>query len=138
MYSLKKYGYKDYQTLKDMSTKKRVLIVEDEMIIALLIQKMVENLGHQVIGKVTSGEEAVSIAAEKNPDLILMDLRLQGEMDGIEAMSAIHQINHIPVIYITGNTDKKYREKVESSDYLAFLTKPITITDLSRSFGMAG
>lgn len=117
--------------------KKKVLIVEDEMIIALLIQKMVENLGHEVIGKLTRGEEAVTVAAEKNPDLILMDIRLQGEMDGIDAVSEIHRKAPIPVIYITGNTDKKYMEKVKGSDYLAFLTKPITITDLSRSFGLA-
>lgn len=118
-------------------SKKKVLIVEDEMIISLLIEEMVKSLGHEVIGKVTTGEEAVSQAMEKVPDLILMDIRLQGEMNGIEAMSRIKQTTDIPVIYITGNTDKMYRDKVNDSEYLAFLTKPISINDLSRSFGSA-
>lgn len=116
---------------------KRVLIVEDEMILSLLIEKMVQSLGHKVIGKVTTGEEAVELAAEYKPDLILMDIRLQGEMDGIEAMTKIKKRANIPVIYITGNTDKMYRNKINESDYLAFLTKPISINELSRSFGLA-
>ncbi len=116
---------------------KKVLIVEDEMIISLLIEKMVQKLGHKVIAKVTTGEEAVVLAAEYNPDLILMDIRLQGEIDGIEAMVRIKKKANIPVIYITGNTDEMYRNKINETDYLAFLTKPISINELSRSFGMA-
>lgn len=119
-----------------MKTKK-VLIVEDEMIIALLIERMVKNLGHEVVGKVSSGKEAVSVALQENPDIILMDIRLQGQMDGIEAMSIINEKVSIPVIFISGNTDKLYQEKVNNGDYIDFLSKPITITELSRSFKKA-
>lgn len=117
--------------------KKKVLIVEDELIISLLIEEMVKSLGHEVMDKVVTGEEAVNLALEQKPDLILMDIRLRGEMDGIEAMAKIKQKANIPVIYITGNTDQVYRNRVEKSEYLAFLTKPVTINDLSKSFGLA-
>lgn len=120
-----------------MKTLKKVLIVEDEMIIALLLERMVKNLGHQVIGKVTSGEEAITKVKANEPDLILMDIRLQGEMDGIETMSHIHQMCDTPVIYISGNTDSVNQEKIEQTDYIEFLSKPITISDLSRSFNFA-
>lgn len=116
---------------------KKVLIVEDEMIIALLIERMVTNLGHEVIGKVTSGEDAISEALKYEPDLILMDIRLKGEIDGIEAMSRIREKKEIPVIYISGNTDAIHQNKIDESEYIEFLSKPITISDLSRSFNVA-
>lgn len=117
--------------------KKKVLIVEDEMIISLLIEKMVENLGHQVLRKVPSGEEAVICAREEAPDLILMDIRLDGEINGIEAVSQIHKDRNIPVIYISGNTDVLTQGKLNESEYIDFLAKPITISDLSRSVSLA-
>lgn len=110
---------------------KKVLIVEDEMIIALLIERMVNDLGYEVVAKAVSGEDAVTAATEYNPDVVLMDIRLQGEIDGIEAMSIIRQERSVPVIYISGNTDKF--NQVEESDRVNFLSKPITASDLSRS-----
>lgn len=116
---------------------KRILIVEDELIIALMIERMVQNLGHTVIEKVTTGNAAIEAAKIHNPDIILMDIRLQGEMDGIEAMSEIRRTSNVPVIYITGNSDENYRKRIEESKPLDFLTKPITQGDLSRSFSCA-
>ncbi len=117
-----------------MDTKK-VLIVEDEMIIALLIERMVNNLGHEVIDKVTSGEDAITVATQNDPDIILMDIRLNGGINGIEAMSRIREKKNVPVIYISGNTDMF--QKLSDSEYVEFLSKPITISDLSRSFNLA-
>lgn len=119
-----------------METKK-VLIVEDEMIIAMLIERMVINLGHQVIEKVSSGEEAIDKALEYSPDLILMDIRLKGEIDGIDAISKIQEKMNIPVIYISGNSDLAHLEKIESTEYIDFLSKPITQSDLSKYFNIA-
>lgn len=116
---------------------KKILIVEDELIIALMIEKMVTKLGHEVVAKVTSGEEALETVSKHSPDLILMDIRLQGEMDGIETMQEIRKKTHTPVIYITGNTDARNKKRVKDSDYLAFLTKPVTIYDLNQSFNFA-
>lgn len=113
--------------------KKKVLIVEDELIIALLIERMVHDLGYKVIGKTVSGEEAIKVATEHNPDIILMDIRLQGEIDGIEAMARISEKRSVPVIYISGNTDKLHQDMVKKSDGIDFLSKPITRSDLSRS-----
>ncbi len=116
---------------------KQILIVEDELIISLIIEKMVKNMGHRVLAKVRSGEEAVHAAESLQPDLILMDIRLQGEMDGIDAMNEIRKGSDIPVIYITGNTDQMYRNRIRRSDYLDFLTKPVTLDELSKSFSEA-
>ncbi|MDZ7771896.1 MAG: response regulator [Balneolaceae bacterium] len=116
---------------------KNILIVEDELIISLIIEKMVKNMGHRVVGKVRSGEEAIYSARSLKPDLILMDIRLQGEIDGIEAMTEIRKLEDIPVIYITGNTDQMYRNRIQRSEYLDFLTKPVTFDDLTRSFSQA-
>lgn len=115
----------------------KVLIVEDEMIIALMIEKMIINLGHTVIDKVTTGEAAIEVAGKSSPDIILMDIRLQGELDGIEAMEKIREHSEVPVIFITGNSDESYRKRVEKTDPLDFLTKPISLNDLSRSFSRA-
>lgn len=119
-----------------MNTKK-VLIVEDEMIIAMLIERMVSNLGHQVVEKVSSGEGAIQAAIAHRPDLILMDIRLKGDIDGIEAMKQIQEKMSIPVIYISGNSDIAHQKKIENTNYVDFLSKPITQSDLSKSVGMA-
>lgn len=116
---------------------KSVLIVEDEMIIALMIEKMVEDLGHRVVAKVPSGEEAVDLALKYSPDLILMDIRLQGEIDGIEAMALIREQIDVQVIYISGNTDNLYKQRVKQTDCLGFLTKPITINDLNTTVNIS-
>lgn len=115
----------------------KVLIVEDELIISLLIERMLGSLGHDVIGKVSSGEEAVAKAREQSPDIILMDIRLQGKINGIEAMAQIRESRDIPVIYISGNTDKLYKDEIESNEYIDFLSKPITFAALSRSLQLA-
>lgn len=92
--------------MSDLNGKrKRVLIVEDDMIISLVIENMVKELGHEVVGKATSGDEAIRLATEHVPDLVLMDIRLKGDMDGIEAVSAIKDSIDTSVIYLTGNSD---------------------------------
>lgn len=107
------------------------------MIIALMIEKMVEDLGHHVVAKVPSGEEAIDLALKHSPDLILMDIRLQGEIDGVEAMIRIREQIDVQVVYISGNTDNLYKQRVEQSDYLGFLTKPITINELNATVNLS-
>lgn len=121
----------------EQQTRKKIFIVEDEMIIALMLEQMIKNLGHEVVGKVMSGEEAIEDALRLRPDLILMDIRLKGEMDGIQAMSEIRKEIDIPVIFITGNTDNLYKERIQRSEHMGFLKKPVTLHDLSRSFTFA-
>tara|TARA_R110000868_G_scaffold304437_10_gene565135 strand:+ start:6962 stop:7327 length:366 start_codon:yes stop_codon:yes gene_type:complete len=117
-----------------LGKRKRVLIVEDDLIISLVIETMVNELGHTVIGKATSGEEAIKLATEHNPTLILMDIRLKGEMDGIEAVSAIKEKISTSVIYLTGNSDKANYERAKATKFTDLITKPFTIADLNKSF----
>jgi two-component system, response regulator PdtaR len=115
---------------------KKVLIVEDDLIIALSTEKMVERLGLEVVKMVTTGEDAVIEAYEHNPDIILMDIRLAGKMDGIDAAMKIREKLTGPrLIYVTGNADPVYREKAAGSDYEAYLIKPIRFDDLKKILG---
>lgn len=117
--------------------KKKILIVEDEMIISLMLEQMVTQMGHEVLAKATSGEKAIEHALELQPDIILMDIRLQGKMDGIQAISEIQKKINVSVIYITGNTDQMYRTRIQETEYLDFLVKPVTRNQLSHSLDMA-
>ena len=83
----------------------RILIVEDETVIAMHLEKVLEKLGYRVCGWVTTGEAAVEKAGELRPTLILMDIFLSGDMEGIDAAKIIRDTLSIPVIYITGNAD---------------------------------
>lgn len=120
-----------------MQTAKKILIVEDELIISYVLEKMVISLGYEVVGRVSSGEEAIEKALATKPDIILMDIRLDGEIDGIEAMVKIQQEVDVPAIYITGNTDQKYKLRVKETNYLDFLIKPVTQYQLSYSLDLA-
>lgn len=112
---------------------KKILIVEDDLIIGLSTEKMVERLGCEVIGRVTTGEEAITVALDKKPDVILMDIRLAGELDGIDASLKIRDRNqNFKLIYVTGNADPGYREKAKGSGYVAYLIKPVRFEDLKR------
>jgi two-component SAPR family response regulator len=115
---------------------KKILIVEDELIIALMLEQMVAQMQHEVIGKVSTGEEAIDQALSMRPDIILMDINLQGEVDGIEAASTIQEKSNIPVIYITGNTNFMCKERLKNTDYIDFLAKPVTKDQLSDSFAL--
>jgi two-component system, response regulator PdtaR len=102
-----------------------ILIVEDELILAMINQYIVESLGYQVIDVVTSGEAAIDSVKKNNPDLILMDIMIEGFLDGIEAMYEIRKFCNAPVIYITGNSDPKAVQKAQCTKYSALLTKPV-------------
>ncbi|MDX1637826.1 MAG: response regulator [Balneolaceae bacterium] len=117
--------------------KRKILIVEDEMIIALMLEQMVIRQGHVVVDKVSSGEAAVEAACKYNPDLILMDIRLEGKLDGIEAMQSINARQPTPVIFVTGNSDEVRKTRIKEIEYLDFLTKPVSYRELSRSLDLA-
>ncbi|MCC5915295.1 MAG: response regulator [Balneolaceae bacterium] len=112
---------------------KKILIVEDDLIIALSTEKMVEKIGHDVIDRVTTGEQAIDVALKEKPDLILMDIRLAGKLDGIDATKKIKsEMDDIKIVYLTGNTDPAYRERANGTGYEAYLIKPITYKDLEK------
>lgn len=115
------------------SSKKKVLIVEDDLILNLLYEGFLENLGFDTEGELVYGKTAIEAARRLKPDLILMDIILEGEIDGIEAMEHIREFSDVPVIYITGNSNPQFVERAKATNYLAFLTKPIEMEDLKRA-----
>jgi CheY-like chemotaxis protein len=112
-------------------TKKKVLIVEDELLIQMVTRQLIEKEGFVVCGMTTSGEEAVELARSLKPDMILMDIKLENEMDGITAMELIHGFAEIPVIYVSGNSDDITRRRIDTTNYLHFFTKPVDYQKLT-------
>lgn len=108
---------------------KRILVVEDEFIIALDLKLGLENLGYAVIDTVGTGQEAIDIAVENRPDVVIMDIKLKGDMDGIEAAEKIAEL-HIPVIYLTANTDDFTFNKANMKGSYGFLEKPFNLDKL--------
>jgi CheY-like chemotaxis protein len=102
-----------------------ILVVEDERIIALLTASLVQRLGHRVAGSLPSGEMAVEYASSESVDLILMDIRLDGDLDGIEAVERIQAIRPVPVVYITAYTDQQTLDRAGRTSHLGFLPKPL-------------
>ena len=115
----------------------RILIVEDNLIIAKNIENRLKGSGYVVPGIALSGEKAIQCAAETHPDLVLMDIKLQGEMDGIEAAEKIHTCFHIPVIYLTGYPDDETLQPAKVAEPFGYVSKPFEIRKLCRSIEMA-
>lgn len=103
----------------------KILIVEDEAIIAKYLSLELEYDGFNVCAYVGSAEEAIATAAKEQPDLILMDINLNGEMDGIEAMEKIGP--DIPVIFMTGYSQKDIVERAKNLKPLGFFPKPVEV-----------
>lgn len=118
-------------------TAKNVLIVEDDMLLSLVEERLIQKLGHNVVAKVNSGKGAIEKCKELKPDLIVMDIVLKGEMDGIEAMEIIRKNSEVPVIYLSGNSDRYNYERAKKTNFTEYLVKPITFKDLKRPFDMA-
>mmetsp|Transcript_2093 Transcript_2093/g.4320 ORF Transcript_2093/g.4320 Transcript_2093/m.4320 type:complete len:140 (+) Transcript_2093:58-477(+) len=112
--------------------KGRVLIVEDDMLLSMVEERLIKRLGFEVVGKVTKGTDAIKKEEELNPDIIVMDISLKGEMDGIEAMEAIRENSDVPVIYLSGSGDRYSLERARKTGFTDFLTKPVTGGDLKE------
>jgi CheY-like chemotaxis protein len=102
----------------------KILIVEDEVIIASDLGKALEKLGHTVLGIVCSGEESVREAGRVHPDVVLMDIRLRGRMDGLRAGRTIRSRFGIPIIYLTAFSDPATMGRAWTTKPLAFIQKP--------------
>jgi two-component system, response regulator PdtaR len=104
---------------------KCVLVVEDEFIIADLFASQIEHMGLAVCGIADTGEKAIALAIEHRPALVLMDVRLKGVMDGVDASIAIHNAVGSKVIFITGSHEPATRERIELDHASAVLIKPL-------------
>ncbi len=112
----------------------KILIVEDEVITAMLMQAQLRSLGCIISQHVTTGENAIVSARENPPDLILMDIVLAGEIDGIDAAAAIRSESDIPVIFVTGYEDQNNKVRAENVHPLDYLIKPFNINKLKILF----
>lgn len=116
--------------------KGRILIVEDESIIALDLQYGLEDLDYEVIGTADNGQDAIDIAAEHLPDVVLMDIKLKGNMSGIEASEIISELG-IAVVYLTANTDTETFNKSNMKGSYGFVSKPYNINKLDKTLKIA-
>ncbi len=115
----------------------KILIVEDEMITALDLRNELCRLGYQVTGLANSGEEAMRLAAQSNPDLVLMDVKLKGPMDGIETSRRIQELAPVPVVYLTANPNAFIRTPSEMQKPYMCVSKPVSIPDLQAVIKIA-
>jgi diguanylate cyclase (GGDEF)-like protein/PAS domain S-box-containing protein len=113
-----------------MSKNTSILIVEDEVIVAKDIENKLKKLGYRVFALASSGEEAIQKAAEAELDLVLMDIRLRGNIDGIEAARQIYNVFNVPIIYLTANADTATFERAKTTKPLGYLLKPFKEKEL--------
>jgi len=115
----------------------RILIVEDESLVAKDIQNMLKSLGYEVLDIISTGEQAIQIAEEASPDLVLMDIVLKGEVNGIKAAEKIWENLSIPVIYLTAYTDEITLKRAKVTEPFGYIIKPFDERELQTIIEMA-
>ena len=115
----------------------KILIVEDEIITANDLKLRLEKMGHSIVGIVGNGKDAIRKAGEINPDIILMDIVLKGDIDGIETAQQIRDIHDIPFIYLTSYYDDEILERASKTSPYGYITKPYDEIGLHTAIQMA-
>ncbi len=116
----------------------KILIVEDEFLVSADLKHQLESLEYEVIGIASTGTDAIRIAKEKFPDIILMDIILKGDMDGIDAAKQIYEYYDIPIVYLTGNYDNHILERAKVTQPYGYIIKPFNPEELHSVIEMAG
>ena len=111
----------------------RILIVEDEMVIGANISLQLSRFGYEVTGIVPRGEEALVHVRENQPDIVLLDINLKGNIDGIQTAEMMQKEHDIPVIYLTANADDAHFNRAKTTHPYAFISKPYKSLDLKRA-----
>ncbi len=114
-----------------------VLVVEDESIVSKDIQYSLKKLGYNVVGAAATGEKAIELAGSVNPDIILMDIMLKGDINGIQASARIKEEYNIPIIFLTAYADENTLAKAKVTEPYAYIIKPFKEIDLHTSIEMA-
>lgn len=118
-------------------SKTNILVIEDESIVSKDIQNSLKKLGYNVVGAANNGEDAISLAREHHPDLVLMDIMLKGEMSGIDAADVVRKELNIPVIFLTAYADESTLSKAKITEPYGYILKPFKEIDLHSSIEMA-
>ena len=119
---------KGYRTIK-----KKILIVEDEIIEAMFLGEILELRGYEICETATSGEDAIKEAEIQNPDVVLMDISIHGKISGIEAARKIRSQFGIPVIFMTGYPDEETRQKAYITNPAGYFVKPLDYDKLEKT-----
>lgn len=128
-------GHIHNETVNAMSDKV-ILLVEDDDIIAKVVEWRLKNLGYRVCGRAITGAEAMEMVVNHKPDLVLMDINIKGEIDGIETARMIKKGFNIPVIYVTSHSDGPTLERARESKPDGFIVKPFDDNDLRVAIGL--
>ena len=115
----------------------KILLVEDDDIIAKVADWRLKNLGYVVCGRATTGAEAMELLVNKKPDLVLMDINIRGDIDGIETATMIKKGFNIPVVYVTSHSDGATLERARASKPDGFIVKPFDDEDLRVAIELA-
>ena len=115
----------------------KILVVEDESVVAWHLQEALHKLGHEVIKIATTGREAIQFTAQTRPQLVLMDIRLQGDLDGIAAAENIYFQLDVPVVYLTGFADEQTLQRATATSPFGYLVKPFQEAELQATIKIA-
>jgi PAS domain S-box-containing protein len=118
-------------------TKGKVMIVEDEVVVSLDLQTKIQRLGYSTCKVVRYGENALDAASSEKPDLVLMDIKLKGEMDGVTAATKIREQTNTPIVFLTSFTDESTLERAKTAEPFAYLKKPVSYEELRASLEIA-
>ena len=118
-------------------SKINVLVVEDESIVSKDIQHSLKKLGYNVVGAASTGEKAIDLVGTENPDIILMDIMLKGDINGIEAAEVIKASYAIPIIFLTAYADESTLSKAKITEPYGYILKPFKEIDLHTTIEMA-
>lgn len=115
-----------------MGPAQKILIVDDDWMIADHLKVVLESLGYSVCGLAASAEDAVKLVREEQPAVILMDVRLSGPRDGIDAAIDIRRLTTVPIVFVTGSSDKETLARIRASGRATVLFKPLRLNELKE------
>ena len=119
-----------------MSTAK-ILIVEDEKVVAMSLESSLNSMGYDVCGTVDRGERAIAVASDNRPDLVIMDIKIKGEMDGIDTARQLRKKFHLPCIFLTAFSDQAILDRAKEVEPLGFIIKPFNGRELKSTMEIA-
>ena len=119
-----------------MTTGRRILVAEDEALIRLDLVEMLRDAGHEIVGQASNGEQAVELAAEHKPDIVIMDVKMP-VLDGISAAEQIGNAKICPVVMLTAFSQTELVERARDAGVMAYIVKPFTAADLAPAIDIA-
>ena len=120
-----------------MMSEKKIFVVEDEAIVSMALEDALGQLGYIISGTATNGKDALERIGETHPDLVLMDIRIQGDMDGIETAEKVSSSFNVPVVYLTAHSDEKTLERAIATQPYGYLLKPFRTRELYSTIEIA-